>query len=170
VIGYHSRPSRVTLPAEKFTQYLRQEGLDAIVAARARTQTSEREGRELFSRSAKSLVRSGALAAGTGDRPLGFPIELVAERNPYDLRSGDTLTARLTYRQAPLAGALVVAYNQRTPYHKLSVRSDRDGRATFALDEPGVWLVKAVHMVPAPAGSDAEWESFWASLTFEIAP
>jgi len=170
VIGYHSRPSRVTLPAEKFTQYLRQEGLDAIVAARARTQTSEREGRELFSRSAKSLVRSGALAAGTGDRPLGFPIELVAERNPYDLRSGDTLTARLTYRQAPLAGALVVAYNQRTPYHKLSVRSDGDGRATFALDEPGVWLVKAVHMVPAPAGSDAEWESFWASLTFEIAP
>jgi hypothetical protein len=23
-------------------------------------------------------------------------------------------------------------------------------------------------MVPAPAGSNADWESFWASLTFEI--
>jgi len=30
-----------------------------------------------------------------------------------------------------------------------------------------MWLVKAVHMVPAPAGSDADWRSFWASLTFE---
>ena len=30
------------------------------------------------------------------------------------------------------------------------------------------WLVKAVHMVQAPAGTDADWESLWASLTFEI--
>ena len=32
----------------------------------------------------------------------------------------------------------------------------------------GVWLVKAVHMAPAPAESGAEWESLWASLTFEV--
>ena len=50
---------------------------------------------------------------------------------PYEMRPGDTLPVRLTYQQVPLAGALVVAYNQRTPYHKLSVRSDRDGRAAF---------------------------------------
>jgi len=168
IIGYHSHPSPVTLPAEKFTSYLKQEGLDSIVAARVRAGTSAREGREIFSRSAKSLVRSGTLAAGSGDRTLGFPIELVAERNPYELRQGSALPVRLTFRGTPLAEALVVAYNQRTPYHKLSVRSDRDGRAVFTLDEPGVWLVKAVHMVPAPAGSDADWESFWASLTFEI--
>ena len=30
-------------------------------------------------------------------------------------------------------------------------------------------MVKAVHMVPAPAGSNADWSSFWASLTFEMA-
>jgi hypothetical protein len=32
----------------------------------------------------------------------------------------------------------------------------------------GMWLIKAVHMVPAPAGANAEWASFWASLTFEL--
>jgi hypothetical protein len=31
-----------------------------------------------------------------------------------------------------------------------------------------MWLVKSVHMVPAPAGANAEWASFWASLTFEM--
>jgi len=36
------------------------------------------------------------------------------------------------------------------------------------LDRPGLWLIKAVHMVPAPEGSGAEWESLWASLTFEL--
>ena len=170
VIGYRSRPSAVTLPADKFTAYLKEEGLEAVIDARARGQASQREGRELFSRAAKSLVRSGAMAAGSGDRTLGFPIELVAERNPYQMQAGESLPVRLTYQNAPLAGALVVAFNQRHPYHKLSVRSDRDGRATFTIDEPGPWMVKAVHMVPAPAGSNADWESFWASLTFEVAP
>jgi uncharacterized GH25 family protein len=169
IIGYQSRPTPVTLPAEKFTRYLHEEGLDAIVAERARQKTSSREGRERFSRSAKSLVRSGAMAAGAGDRALGFPIELVAERNPYLLRPGDLLPVRLTYRQAPLPDALVVAYNQRAPYRKLRVRADREGRASFTIDEPGMWLVKAVHMVPAPKESNVDWESFWASLTFEIA-
>ena len=168
VIGYRSRPSPVTLPADKFSEYLKEEGLDAVIAARARSQASQRDGREIFSRAAKSLVRSGAMGSGAGDRALGFPIELVAERNPYQMRVGEPLPVRLTYNNAPLAGALVVAFNQRHPFHKLRVRSDRDGRAAFTIDEPGPWMVKAVHMVPASAGSNADWESFWASLTFEM--
>jgi uncharacterized GH25 family protein len=166
VIGYRSRPSPVTLPADKFTAYLKEEGLERVIAARARSNASERDGREIFSRAAKSLVRSGT--AGAGDRTLGFPIELVAERNPYQMKSGESLPVRLMYQNAPLAGALIVAFNQRHPYRKQRVRADRDGRATFTLDEPGPWMVKAVHMVPAPAGSNADWESLWASLTFEI--
>jgi uncharacterized GH25 family protein len=168
VVGYRSRPSPVTLPADKFTEYLKDEGLDSVIAARARSQASQREGREIFSRAAKSLLHSGAMARGAGDCTLGFPIELVAERNPYDMRTGDSLPVRLTYKDAPLAGALVVAFNQRHPFLKKRVRSDQNGRATFTIDEPGPWLVKAVHMVPAPAGSNADWESFWASLTFEM--
>ena len=170
VIGYRSLPSPVTLPADKFTQYLKEEGLESVIEARAKSQRSQREGREIFSRAAKSLVRSGAMAAGSGDRALGFPIELVAERNPYQMRVGDSLPVRLTFKNAPLAGALVVAFNQRSPYHKLRMRSDGSGRASFKIEEPGPWMVKAVHMAPAAAGANADWESFWASLTFEMAP
>jgi uncharacterized GH25 family protein len=168
VIGYRSLPTPVTLPAEKFTQYLKEEGLEAVIAARERGKASHGEGREIFSRAAKSLVRSGAMAPGSGDRALGFPIELVADRNPYQMRAGDALPVRLSFKNAPLAGALVVAFNQRRPYHRLRARSDQNGRVTFAIDEPGPWLVKAVHMVPAAAGTNADWESFWASLTFEM--
>jgi hypothetical protein len=28
-------------------------------------------------------------------------------------------------------------------------------------------MVKAVHMTPAPAGANAQWQSYWASLTFD---
>lgn len=36
------------------------------------------------------------------------------------------------------------------------------------LTEPGAWLFTTIHMIPAPEGLDADWESFWASLTFEL--
>ena len=36
------------------------------------------------------------------------------------------------------------------------------------LDAVLVWLINAVHMVDAPAGSGARWESLWSSLVFEL--
>jgi uncharacterized GH25 family protein len=170
VIGYHSHPSAVELPAEKFNRYLREEGLEAIAALRARRHETEASAREFFSRCAKSLVLSGAPSAAQTDRPLGFTLELVAERNPYALGADEELPVRLTYEDRPLADALVVAMNRSNPAEKLAARTDAAGRVRFRLRPDGMWLIKAVHMVPAAAGSQAEWASFWASLTFERQP
>ncbi|MBI1791231.1 MAG: DUF4198 domain-containing protein [Acidobacteria bacterium] len=167
VIGYLSNPSAIELAAEKFNQYLKEEGLDAVAAVRARRKETGARARELFSRCAKSLVVSGPPSQAHGDRLLGFTLELVAERNPYALRAGEDLPVRLMYEKRPLAGALVVAMNRLDPSEKQAARTDNDGRVRFRLRQGGMWLVKAVHMVPAPAGANAEWASYWASLTFE---
>jgi uncharacterized GH25 family protein len=167
VIGYHSNPSSVEQTAEKFNQYLKEEGLEQIAAIRAARNETNIKARELFSRCAKSLVLSGTPSGEQGDRALGFPLELVAERNPYALRGAGELPVRLTYENKPLAGALVVAMNRRNPAEKIKARTGADGRVRFDLRHEGMWLIKAVHMLPAPAGSDAQWASYWASLTFE---
>ena len=168
IIGYRSNPSAVETSADKFNQYLKEEGLDAIIELRARRHESGTRARDLFARCAKSLVFSGPASAAQRDRRLGFPLELVAERNPYALRDDETLPVRLTYENKALAGALVVAFDRRNPSDKIAARTDRDGRVQLRLRRGGMWLVKAVHMIPAPPGAPAEWASFWASLTFEI--
>ena len=168
VIGYRSNASAIEMTADKFNQYLKEEGLDAVSAMRASRNETGAAAHELFSRCAKSLVFSGSPSEAQGDRPLGFTLELVAERNPYALRADQDLPVRLTYENRPLAGALVVAMNRLNPAEKLSARTDKDGRVRFKLRPGGMWLIKAVHMVPAPAGTRAEWASFWASLTFEL--
>ena len=167
VVGYRSNPSRVELSAEKFNQYVKEEGLDVVAALRTR-RGQVGAAREMFSRCAKSLVLSGAPAKGQGDRSLGFTLELVAERNPSTMDAGQELPVRLTYENRALAGALVVAINRSHPSEKLTARSDKDGRVRFRLPRAGMWLVKAVHMIEAPAGADADWVSYWASLTFEL--
>jgi len=167
VIGYNSNPSSVELTPEKFNQYLREEGLDTIAALRVSRNETGAKTREIFSRCAKSLVLSGPASETVGDRRLGFTLELVAERNPYTLRAGQDLPVRLTYESRPLAGALVVAMNRLNPSEKVTARTDKDGRVRLRLRPGGMWMIKAVHMIPAPAGANAEWASYWASLTFE---
>jgi hypothetical protein len=74
---------------------------------------------------------------------------------------------RLSYQGRPLAGALVVAHNSLSPKLKQQARSDADGRVRFQVGPGDIWLIKAVHIVPPPAGMQADWASYWASLTFD---
>jgi uncharacterized GH25 family protein len=165
VIGYSSNPSSVELAAEKFNSYLKDEGLDEVAALRARRGEMGSKVRELFTRCAKSLVLVGP--ATGGDRKLGFTLELVAERNPYALHAGEPLPIRLTYEDRPLAGAFVVAISRKNPSDKVTARTDKEGRVRLQLRPEGLWMIKAVHMVPAEA-SNADWSSYWASLTFDL--
>ncbi len=168
IIGYRSNRSAIELDADKFNAYLKDEGLDAIMDLRALQNASGAAGREVYSRCAKSLVFSGLPDTAQGDRFLGFPLELVAERNPYAIAVGEILPVRLLYQSRPLAGALVVAINRENPTDQRAARTDVEGRVGMEMHRRGAWLIKAVHMVPAPLDANAEWESFWASLTFEV--
>ncbi|MDQ5859056.1 MAG: DUF4198 domain-containing protein [Acidobacteriota bacterium] len=170
IVGYRSKSSKVELEAEKFEEYLKEEGLERIVAERARRGESAKPSREIYSRCAKAILAAGGGGAGKSDpdRVLGFTLELVPEKNPYASPTGGSFPVRLEYGGRPLAGALVVALNRAAPEMRLSARTDSKGRVSFALAKPGAWLVKSVHMVRAPAKSGADWESLWASLTFEI--
>jgi uncharacterized GH25 family protein len=167
-LAYRSGNSLVSLEAQKFEDYLREEGLEKIVAERARRGESQKPSRELFSRCAKALLYAGPLGHAGEDRDVGLTLELRAEKNPYGLRAGTELPVRLTYEGKPLEGALVVALPKGHASEKLSQRTDKNGRVRLRVPYGGVWLVKAVHMVPAPPDSGADWQSLWASLTFEI--
>ena len=170
-IGYRSKPSPVVLPADKFEQYLRDEGLEYVIEARAARGQSQLPGREIFSRSVKSLLRAGADAGAAGfDRALGLTLEFVLEADPA--ASGRTVPMRLLLEGRPLARALVVAYRKDAGAagagaEKMRMRTDAQGRVTVAI-EPGQWLVKAVYMKGADASTSADWESVWTALTFEV--
>jgi uncharacterized GH25 family protein len=168
VLGYRSSNTPLSLEAAKFEEYLREEGLESVIAARARRGESQKPSREVFSRCAKALLSAGGGGKSGYDRNLGFTLELIPERNPYALKTGEELPVRLLYEGKPLEGALVAALPYSTPEEKVSRRTDRNGRVRLRLPREGVWLVKAVHIVPAAADTGADWQSLWASLTFEI--
>jgi uncharacterized GH25 family protein len=172
VVGYRSRPSRVELAAAAFDQYLKEEGLEHVIAERARLGESTAVAREQFSRSVKSIVTVGEASGGDAAcRPLGLTLELVPERDPRQANPAG-LPLRLLYAGKPLANAQVVAlrqnHNEAGPVEPVAkLRTDRDGRAVVP-SGAGKWLIKAVQMRRADPGSAVEWESIWTSLTFRV--
>lgn len=163
-IGYQSTPSSVTLDAQKFHAYLREEGLEHIITQRTKSGRATAPGRERFSRCAKALLDvAGPKGTSAIDVPLGFTLELVPRQAP-----GTSLPVTLLFRGKPLANALVVARSKAAPDRVTQVRTDAKGHATLPLGRPGFWLIKAVHMEAAPSGSGVDWESWWASVTFDL--
>lgn len=167
-IVYDSNHASIELGGEKFEQHLKEQGLERISEVRRKEGRSAAAAKEIYSRSVKALIAVGGGGEGFG-RPAGLPLELIPEKDPFQLEPGGELPLRLLYQGKPLAGAWVEARNPRRNEERVAGRTDREGRVRLRLASGGPWLVKSVHMVSAPKESGADWESFWASLTFETA-
>ena len=167
VLAYRSNRAMTVQPDEKFDAYLREKGLDAVLATRNKERHGGGRVRESYSRYAKSLVRvsNSSLPA---DRVIGLPLEIVAENDLFATNE-DTKTFRVLYRGEPLAGVLVAAMRPGTTDTDVTARTDSSGRVQFSLRKGGAWRMAAVHMVAPPSDVDADWDSLWASLTFEVA-
>jgi uncharacterized GH25 family protein len=167
-IGYQSNPYPVALEAQKFEDYLRDEGLERIIDERKKKGQSAAPGRERFYRCAKALLETAGPTSHLFDTPLGFTLELVPRRNPYSIRPGGELPLSLSFRGKPMANVLVVAMSKDDPEKAIRGRTDAKGRVTLRLAHAGFWLIKAAHMEAAPVDAGVDWESWWASITFDL--
>jgi uncharacterized GH25 family protein len=168
VLGYRSNHAFTEMEGAKFEEYLREKGLEKVVALRKERGLSGERAREAYSRCSKSLVHVGEASGEAQDRRIGFTLEIVAESDPDEKADGSQRSFRVLFDGEPLEGALVTAARRDAANETMEARTGADGRVKLSLDEAGVWLVASVHMIEAPQGVDAEWESFWASLTWEL--
>lgn len=163
MIGYESQPTDLELSADKLRTYISDEGLEPFFRG-----DPSQPIQDHFTRCAKSLL----LAGDSGPRHdgyarrLGCELELVSEADPYATGKDTRFPVRLLQGGKPLKGALVIAMRRDQPENKIRARTDAQGRVRLPLSGSGIWLVKSVWVRPVP-GKDREWESYWASLTFE---
>jgi hypothetical protein len=185
-ILYESSPAFTTLAPDTFRAYLLEKGLQPA-AAQAAAQTSPARPAEptteLFRRSLKARIRVVSSSATPspgdpevsdpgGEPPVGLPLELVLERAARGERTtpAHDVVVRLLLDGAPLAAAqvdlrLLDGAAGAAP-EKVSATTDDAGRVHLSLGA-GSWLATAVHL-DAASPATADWESVWASLTFEL--
>ncbi|MDX1577460.1 MAG: DUF4198 domain-containing protein [Gemmatimonadota bacterium] len=175
-IGVSTNPTVFTLSAQDFNEYLEHDGVVDALDERKAAGKMDEEATERYSKHVKALVQVGDARSGEFAHELGYPVEFVPLANPYELGVGDELQVRFLSAGEPVANQIVYASHEGYHGHDeegehtvaVTTRTNADGIATIPLDEAGRWFVRTIHMVETTSEPDVDYESNWATLTFEI--
>lgn len=164
----------VELAAPEFERYLKEEGLEHVIALRQAQRTSTQPGRERYRRHLKALFLVSDTSDTSHATRTGQTLEIVPLDDPHTRSPEQPLRLEVLFQGLPLKGGLLKAWHRDSGQLLMrAVRTDAQGRASVRLPATGRWMLSVVHMVqvnvPVVTGqsSSFDWDSHWASLTFE---
>jgi hypothetical protein len=163
LLTYVGGGASVELSLADFQRYADAYGLGQAIEAEGGW--SERGPfRECFYRYAKSAIGDADLA-GLWGVAQDWEFEIILSTLPNTER--DVVKGRLLSQGKPVADTLVRLYRRGDPGLELPARTNSDGGFAVSLPGPGLWGVMAVTIRRAGFFASCDWESRWASFTFD---
>jgi len=174
--GLAAHPDYIALPAEMFSNYLEHEGMtDAL--EQFKTINKLTTIRERYTKHAKALFQVGKPLTDDFKTPLNYKAEIFVEQNPGAVKVGDEMSIRVLFEGKPLKNQQVYVSHATRPeppkatvqqFSLYSLRTDENGRARFKITLKDKWYVQLIHMQKLTNDEDADYESNWSTITFEI--
>jgi len=151
--------------AESFRKYLVGEGAEDALARYDRSgQLPKSDIVRRYAKYGKTVVEVGS-GARAFERAAGHPLEFIPLEDPA---GADQLRMRLMFQGKPLDGARVhagMALPVGQPGKDVTLTTSNGGIITVPAGA-GLWNVRTIHVVPAPAGADAQWDVHWATFVY----
>jgi hypothetical protein len=171
VLGAAIKPKILELKGREFNAYLKDEGIDQVLARRKQQGRLQEPSRERYAKYPKALLQVGDATTAEFGTVLGYEAEIVPLQNPYALKVGGVLRVRCLVLGKPLANYVVLVGGRRADSEKRldaqRLMTDAEGVAALKLAAAGDYYVKFVHMQEVD-GPEANYESRWATLTFGV--
>jgi hypothetical protein len=127
--------------------------------------------KEKYSRCIKSLITCGAAPEGNiYSKKTGQKLELLLLNNPYSLSTNERIGVKLLWNGQPLAGQWIAASvrNGAGEVSEVSAKTGADGTTSFEAVPNGTCYLHTVKMVRLSKGDDMDFESVWASFSFQM--
>lgn len=125
----------IELEAAKFLSYLKEDGLDNVIALREKRKEQTLKSKEFYARCAKTLIQVGKKTTSSFAVNSNMPLEIIPSKNPYALAPGDALSFQILFHGKPLADAKVRYWNRIDKvYTEISQKSDQQGNVSFKLN------------------------------------
>jgi hypothetical protein len=96
VVGLSTNPREIDFKAKDFNEYRSHDGLPDVLAARGKNREMRKDVRERYSKHVRAIFQVGGELTDEYKKPLGYPVELIPQQNPYSLRAGQTLRVLCT--------------------------------------------------------------------------
>ena len=100
-------------------------------------------------------------------------LEVVPQKDPGQIKAGDTLALKVIFENKPLAGATlsaISANSEKTKPHAWDqeTTTDKDGIARIKVTKPGQWLFNAGHKFSYPDPETCDDMRYTTTMTFEF--
>ncbi len=167
MVTFNSKNSYIRLEPDKFNEYLNEDGLTEAITYRREHGETDSVGREFYQRSVKSILQVGSKMDDMVSRPTRLPLDIVPLQNPFKLKDGDTLRVRILFQNKVLANHKI-RYWKKVDHRLVSpiVQSDNNGEITLPIAREGRWMISCVKMIHVENNPEAQWQSYWGSLTW----
>lgn len=103
VSGVSTKARNFEMTAKKFNDYLKNDGIIDILEDRKATNTLDEDAVEKYSKHVKTIFQVGTHLSDDWNVNLGYPIEFIPLKNPYEIHSGHKLPVKLLRGGKPLA-------------------------------------------------------------------
>lgn len=175
VIGCRLRPRLIELEPDLFDRYLRDERAEQAIAQRdtlKRGGASHQPIIEQYTKYSKTIVE--VHPADPDDQgytvPIGHRLEIIPLSNPCRWQAGTTVRVEVRLDGHPWPDIPLSIGHEGLEKHEYveRARTDSNGTAQIRLSRPGHAFIKAHLIRPTDGIAHYAWESFWASLTFNV--
>ncbi len=171
VAGISTKPSDIELSGEEFTAYLEHEGLTDVISERKTKGISNQVANEKYSKHVKTILQVDERRTDNFSTHLGYPIEFIPLKNPYNLSVGDEMSFKLLYLDKPLNDQTVHVSSRKHPNEEgkeeTTLRTNNQGEVSFKISNKGHWYIASIHMLESNE-ENYDYESNWATLTFAV--
>ena len=170
MVSFDSYSSQIILPADKFSAYLHDEGLDDIIRQREKSGNTATPGRERFWRCVKTLLSVGGKSDTTYAVHTKQRIEIIPLSDPFAKKSKAAgLDFLLLFDGKPLPSALLKAWHKQDGQTMIiRATSSVEGKVHLTLPLDGGWMLSVVHMLPVTDSAELDWDSYWGNLSFSL--
>jgi len=177
IAGVSTKARNIEMDAEAFNNYLHHDGVLDMIDFREKNNKMDMAAIEKYSKHVKTIFQVGDNMTEDWRTVMGYPIEFVPLRNPYQSKIGEEFQVKLLWDGKPLANQIVYVGNEGTSHshsededhtHEAKqYRTNEQGIINLKLDISGQWYLRTIRLVETEE-SGLTHESNWATLTFEI--
>lgn len=167
VVTFNNINSYIELDAQKFNEYLHEDGLTSAIEYRKEHNETDSMGREFYQRSVKTIIQVGIKKTDVFKKQTTLPLDIIPLSHPYTIGNEQTMKVKVLFKGEPLANTKIKTWHKMPgTVTDTSYMSDENGEISFPVTTSGEWMVSCVHMIRLPNDSQAQWQSYWGSVTW----
>ncbi|MFM7431236.1 MAG: DUF4198 domain-containing protein [Flammeovirgaceae bacterium] len=169
LLAFTTNSQYLSLEPEKFNEYVKEDGLEEVIAYREKNNESNLKSRELYRRCVKVLLQVGNKTDNSFQTKTELVLDIKPLKNPYEYKAKEKPSFQISYDGKAYGNALVRCWHRVNNKTDMQLkRTDKNGLVTFSLPGEGNYMISVVKMDRLKNNEQADWQSTWGSLVFGV--